>query len=109
MEHHPSLRSSFARNHLLMSVTLSGDFERTDVDRFQAEVVAACRGRRREWTLDVRDLEFADSAFVGALQWLRTTWGPVCVLNPTPAVRRLLEVTGVDTTIVVRSDARARV
>ena len=108
METKESFRATFERDHVHMTVTLTGAFERTDAERFKADAVTACRGRQREWTVDVRDLEFADSAFVGLLQWLRQEWGHVCVLNPSPTLRRVLEVTGADQSIVVRSDSRAR-
>ncbi|QXC60877.1 STAS domain-containing protein [Aquihabitans sp. G128] len=108
MEQNPSFTAEFDRDHVHMTVTVSGTFDASDLDAFEAAVGEAGRGRRREWTIDARDLEAADPAFGEALLWIRAEHGHVCLLNPSPAVRAVFEETGADARIVVRSDARGR-
>lgn len=108
METERPFTSTFERDHVHMTVTVAGRFERADVEPFQAALGEACRGRRREWTINAAELaDSNETAFVEALAWLRATWGHVCLLNPPPRLRAAVEAAGAERTLVVRSDARA--
>lgn len=99
--------AAFERDHLHMTVAVAGDVTADDLERFQAACADAGRRRRREWTVDARQLGEGAATFARALVWLRRTWGHVCVLNPSADLQEALEALDVHHSIVVRTDSRA--
>lgn len=110
MDSRQPFTAAFDRDHVHMTITVSGAYGGDDLESFQAAVVDACRGRRREWTVDAAGLSDTDGpAFVDAMLWLRAEWGHVCLLNPPPDLQAAVREVGADRSIVVRSDARSHV
>jgi anti-sigma B factor antagonist len=70
---------------------------REPLERALDEIVAA--GGRV--VLDMREVSFLDSTGIGALARAVSEGSVVLVLNPQPAVRRALEVSGIDSLIQI--------
>jgi anti-sigma B factor antagonist len=93
------LRVEGKQNHTGTTITLEGEFDMTGTDRFWAFVTQALAEEPRAITVDARCLEFIDSS--GLMALLRARDAAVeagvafRVSDPSPALRRLVEVTGV--------------
>lgn len=93
------LRVEGKQNHSGTTITLEGEFDMTGTQRFWAFVTEALAEDPRAITVDASGLEFIDSS--GLLALLRARDAAVeagvafRVSDPSPALRRLVEVTGV--------------
>ena len=87
------------QNHTGATITLEGEFDMTGTDRFWVFVTQALAEDPRAITVDASGLEFIDS--LGLLALLRARDAAVGagvafrVSDPSPSLRRLVEVTGV--------------
>ncbi len=82
------------------TIVMEGEFDLSGVEQFEACVNEALAGHPGSITLHVRGLTFIDSS--GLLAWLRARDAAAeegvafRVRDPSPAVRRLAEVAGVE-------------
>ncbi|GAA3085856.1 STAS domain-containing protein [Streptomyces roseofulvus] len=84
-------------------LTVSGELDMETADRLR-EVLAEQFGQgRRRVVLDLSALDFMDSSglnvLIQAVIRAREAGGDLYLAGPTPAVRRILEITGVTTTL----------
>ncbi|HTX26725.1 MAG TPA: STAS domain-containing protein [Streptosporangiaceae bacterium] len=75
-------------------IVLAGDLDMTNVKHVSAVVDAALDGRPRTLILDASGLTYMDSSGVALMAQTTRLFQAVQVRNPTPIVRRLLELTG---------------
>jgi anti-anti-sigma factor len=80
-------------------VRLRGELDSATATTFRAVLADLIEGQgNRHLTLDVRDLDFSDSAGIGALvataKRARTRGGDLRLAHPTDAALRLLDLTG---------------
>ncbi|MER5202089.1 STAS domain-containing protein [Streptomyces sp. NPDC002825] len=91
------------RDDRTVVLTVAGELDMETAGRLQ-ELLAEQFGQgRRRFVLDMSALDFMDSSglnvLIRAVNKARGTGGDVYLAAPTPAVRRILEITGVTTTI----------
>jgi stage II sporulation protein AA (anti-sigma F factor antagonist) len=83
-------------------VSLVGEFDLAEADAFLEWVGSNVDGQR-EVVLDCSALTFLDSSGIRAiLTFASQTLGSVVVRRPSPTVRKVLEIAGVDEAIGVR-------
>jgi anti-sigma B factor antagonist len=83
---------------------LTGEFDLAAVDEFQAAVDGVLDAQR-ELVLDLAELTFLDSTGIQAfLIVARKVDGGVLLRKPTPFVRRVLELTGIEGRRGIRID-----
>jgi anti-sigma B factor antagonist len=79
-------------------VRVAGELDVATAARFREAVHRALEGRGRRLTVDVADLDFIDSTAVGvlvsAVKAMAAKGGTVAVLQPSRAIRRVLDMTG---------------
>lgn len=76
-------------------VRLWGELDHAEATAL-AEVAASSVDTQRELVVDLTDLTFIDSAGIGVIvETARLTDGDVLLRGPRPAVRRVLDVTGI--------------
>ncbi|MGH3254787.1 MAG: STAS domain-containing protein [Streptosporangiaceae bacterium] len=75
-------------------IWLSGDLDLTSVKQVRAAINAALGSHPRSVILDASGLEYMDSSGVALMARAAQMAQEVQVRNPTPIVRRLLELTG---------------
>ena len=82
-----------------MIVTLAGEFDAAEVDRFQASIDAALSTSNGTVVVDVADLSFIDSSALCALlrtrEVLETQRRTLQLRDVSPIVARLVELVGV--------------
>jgi anti-anti-sigma factor len=76
------------------TVAVAGDVDIANADALKAAVQAATTGQPQRLIFDVGELRFIDSAGLAVLLYATECGAPVELLNPSPAVRRLVELTG---------------
>lgn len=76
------------------TVALSGDVDMANADAIKAAVDSITGDRPERLVFDLSDLRFIDSAGIAALLYATECGAPVELLNPSPAVRRVVELTG---------------
>ncbi len=72
-------------------LTLSGELDMSNVETFKSAVASLSADKV---VLDMSALRFMDSAGIAALLQTRERIGAVVLRAPSPAVRRVIEVTG---------------
>jgi anti-anti-sigma factor len=83
-------------------VSLVGEFDLAEADAF-LECVSSNVDGQREVVLDCSDLTFSDSSGIRAIvTFASQTQGSVVIRRPVPAVRKVLEIAGVDEATGVR-------
>ena len=75
-------------------IYLSGELDITNVGRARAAIGAAIAGQPGRAVLDASGLEYMDSSGITLMALVAREAQEVQVRNPTPIVRRLLELTG---------------
>jgi anti-anti-sigma factor len=75
-------------------ISLFGDLDMTSVNQVRAAIDAALRSHPGGVILDASGLEYMDSSGVALMARAARMAQKVQVRNPTPIVRRLLELTG---------------
>lgn len=86
-------------------VTVEGHLDLDTATEFQAHLANQLHHGRRHFLLDLSAVPFMDSSGMNIIlrvyQEARDLPGSVHVINPTPAVRRVLDLTGVSLTVPV--------
>ncbi|MFJ4623163.1 STAS domain-containing protein [Streptomyces sp. NPDC088812] len=86
-------------------VTVEGHLDLDTATEFQAHLANQLHHGRRHFLLDLSAVPFMDSSGMNIIlrvyQEARELPGTVHVINPTPAVRRVLDLTGVSLTVPV--------
>ena len=75
-------------------IAVSGDLDISSVERLRGAVAEVAASHPEELTFDVTDLRFMDSAGIAVLLGAVGTVPTVRLRNPTTAVRRVIELTG---------------
>jgi stage II sporulation protein AA (anti-sigma F factor antagonist) len=89
----------------LALVTVAGHLDLDTATEFQAHLANQLHHGRRHFLLDLSGVPFMDSSGMNIIlrvyQEARGLPGSVHVIDPTPAVRRVLDLTGVSLTVPV--------
>jgi anti-sigma B factor antagonist len=93
-------------------VTASGEIDLYTVPRLQSELAAVLAGGSAvEVIVDMSGVEFCDSTgmnvLLTAMKRAREHGGGLVLASPRPAVRKILQVTGLDSVFTVVNDATA--
>jgi anti-anti-sigma factor len=75
-------------------LVLSGELDMSNTDTVKAAIANSGAERAGRLVLDVSDLRFIDSAGIAVLLEAVERIGPVSLRAPAPAVRRVIELTG---------------
>jgi anti-sigma B factor antagonist len=82
------------------TLRVEGELDIATAGRLRREVGALLGTGCRHLVVDLSDTEFMDSSGLGALVWaahrLHAAGGDLVAVNPSAAVARTLEITGVD-------------
>jgi anti-sigma B factor antagonist len=76
------------------TVAVSGDVDIANADALKAAVESVTAGSPARVIFDLSELRFIDSAGIAVLLYAAESGAPVGLLNPSPAVRRVVELTG---------------
>ncbi|MFC4908556.1 STAS domain-containing protein [Actinomadura gamaensis] len=86
-------------------VTATGELDLYTAPRLQAALAALLRDRADRITVDLSGVEFCDSTgmnvLLSAMKRIKEQGGALELAAPRPAVRRILQVTGLDTVFTV--------
>ena len=90
-------------------VTVEGHLDLDTATEFQAHLANQLHHGRRHFLIDLSAVPFMDSSGMNIIlrvyQEARVLPGSVHVINPTPAVRRVLDLTGVSLTVPISEKA----
>jgi anti-anti-sigma factor len=75
-------------------IAVSGDLDISSVERLRDAVTAAAADHPQALTFEMSRLRFMDSAGISVLLGAAKSVPTVRLRNPTPAVRRVIELTG---------------
>jgi anti-sigma B factor antagonist len=75
-------------------VTVSGDLDMSNADALEATVASVAAKRPERLIFDLSDLRFMDSAGIAVLLGAAAKVNVVQLRDPSPAVRRVVELTG---------------
>lgn len=93
--------------------TLAGSFIKTEVPRVRQQLTQMIDKNVPYLILDLTQLTFVDvrglSVFVSALKVARQYQGEVLLLNPTPAVRAIIELVRLQHTFSIYADESAAI
>ena len=102
-----SLRVSVVSGESGPVLVLAGEADFTSVARLDEALATQTSGQAVQLTIDATNLRYADSASVRTLVMaamrVRTRAGSVTLLNPQPAVARMLDLLCLDEIFAVRS------
>jgi anti-anti-sigma factor len=76
------------------TIVVSGDVDIANADALKAAVDSVSAGAPERVIFDLSDLRFIDSAGIAVLLYATERGAPVELLDPSPAVRRVVELTG---------------
>jgi anti-anti-sigma factor len=86
---------------------LSGEMDMESVPALSDALDTQLSGGTRQLTADLSGLRFADSASLRQLllaaRTLRKRGGDLILLNPQPSIARILDLTGIDQLVTVRT------
>ena len=101
-----SLEVSIATGASGPVLVLAGEADFTSITRLDEALTAQISGQAVQLTIDAANLRYADSAsmrtLVMAAMKARTRAGSVTLLNPQPAVARMLDLLCIDETFSIR-------
>jgi anti-sigma B factor antagonist len=80
-------------------VRVSGELDVSNAETLESVVAQVCDGNPAELVFDLRELNFMDSAGIAVLLGGARRVPSVRLRDPTPAVRRVVEVTGLATVL----------
>lgn len=83
-------------------VTVAGELDVSNAETLESVVAQVCDGQPAELVFDLRNLKFMDSAGIAVLLGGARRVPNVHLRDPTPAVRRVVEVTGLTTVLKLR-------
>ncbi|MFJ8539003.1 STAS domain-containing protein [Streptomyces sp. NPDC093591] len=90
-------------------LTVEGDLDMDTATELQHHLANQLHHGRRHFLLDIADVPFMDSSgmniILRAYQEARELPGGVYVISPAPAVRRILDLTGVSITVPIVGSA----
>ena len=75
-------------------ITVTGELDFSNADVLREAVGFACAGHPHRLVLELSGLRFIDSAGIAVLLAAISRVGQLCLRSPSPAVYRILEVTG---------------
>jgi anti-sigma B factor antagonist len=75
-------------------ITLDGELDSSNVASLEATIASVTAERPAQLVFDVSGLRFMDSAGISALIGAATKVGAVRLRRPSPAVKRVIELTG---------------
>lgn len=84
-------------------VTVSGDLDISNADALEATVASTVARRPERLVFDLTRLRFMDSAGIAVLLGAAANVESVHIRNPTPAVRRVVELTGLTQVLPIES------
>ena len=84
-------------------VAVSGDLDISNADALEATVASIVAGRPERLIFDLTRLRFMDSAGIAVLLGAAAKVQSVHIRNPTPAVRRVVELTGLSQVLPIES------
>ena len=84
-------------------VAVSGELDMSNADRLQATVDAIVEGAPTRLIFDLSDLRFMDSAGIAVLLRAAARVESIELRDPSPAVRRVVELTGLASVLIVSS------
>ena len=84
-------------------VTVSGDLDISNADALEATVASIVARRPERLVFDLTRLRFMDSAGIAVLLGAAAKVQSVHIRNPTPAVRRVVELTGLTQVLPIES------
>jgi anti-anti-sigma factor len=73
---------------------VSGQLDISNASTLEDALMKAAEAKSRTIVFDLAELEFMDSAGISVLVRARSEVGEVRLRNPSPIVRRLIEITG---------------
>jgi anti-sigma B factor antagonist len=86
-------------------VTATGELDLYTAPRLQTALAALLRGQERRVVVDLSGVEFCDSTgmnvLLTAMKRLKEQGGAFELAGPRPAVRRILQVTGLDSVFTI--------
>jgi len=82
-------------------IRVAGDLDIASVERLRSAVDAAMAERPERLTFDVSALRFMDSAGIAVMLSAARNVSSVRLQSPVPAVRRVVELTGLSEVLVV--------
>ncbi len=88
-------------------LTLVGDLDLTTVDDMRAAVDAVLNAGARQVGFGCQELSFVDSSGLRGFLDAQAKTSAVGLLQPSPALKRLLEITSLDTVLPVFDDVAA--
>jgi anti-sigma B factor antagonist len=80
-------------------VAISGELDLSTTEQVRSAVEAALDGGQHRVVFDLSELTFMDSSGIALLVRVAQRVGEVELRNPTPIVRRLIELTGLAQTL----------
>jgi anti-sigma B factor antagonist len=80
--------------HGVATIGLSGELDSSNVEQLEAVVSSILAERPTRVILDMRALRFMDSAGISVLVGLAGKVDTVQIRDPSPIVRRVIEITG---------------
>ena len=84
-------------------VTVSGDLDISNADALEATVASIVAQRAERLIFDLRGLRFIDSAGIAVLLRAAARVNDVNLRHPSPAVRRVIELTGLGSVLTIES------
>ncbi|HEX3510837.1 MAG TPA: STAS domain-containing protein [Solirubrobacteraceae bacterium] len=82
-------------------LTVSGELDMSNARELEAAIDAVAGERPARLVFDVRDLRFIDSAGLAVLLGAAARAGQVVLREPSPAVSRVIEITGLSTLLTI--------
>ncbi len=80
---------------------LAGELDLTNVDQLRAEIDDAVHGRQIPVVFELSQLGFMDSSGIALLLSVAQQTGAAALRDPAPSIRRLIELTGIDTVLPI--------
>jgi len=78
---------------------LAGELDLTCVGRIRTAIDAALAGQSEQVVFDLSELSFMDSSGIALLLSVAQQAGGVSLRDPTPIIRRLIELTGLSSVL----------
>jgi anti-sigma B factor antagonist len=82
-------------------IAVSGELDLSNADRLEAAVDSAAAGHPERLVFEMKDLRFMDSAGIAVLLGAASKVSAVSLRDPSEAVRRVVELTGLDEVLTI--------
>jgi anti-anti-sigma factor len=100
---HPDLTVTPSSEDGVPVLAVSGELDMSNVEHMRAAVSSCGAERAGRLVFDLSGLRFIDSAGIAVLLDAAERIGTVVVRSPSPAVRRVIEVTGLTEVLPIES------